>query len=136
MATISKLAAIALGLGPVGAWSLVMACLILVVNSTRKRLGEGGNNMRFGKLPPGGLGGSRQERKKPTPRYPDANGKASWQYDLTRTKIYKDYIENAELCMDPTQTLAKEFKHRFMVSYAMVEDILQATRESELAPMI
>ena len=90
--------------------------------------------MRFGKLPPVGLGGSRTRRKKPTPRYPDANGKAAWHDDPTRTKLYKDYIENAELCKDPTQTQAKEFKHKFRVSYAMFEDILHATRESELFP--
>ena len=37
MAIVSKLAAVALGLGPVGAWSVAGACLILSVNSTRKR---------------------------------------------------------------------------------------------------
>ena len=44
MATVSKLAAVALGLGPVGAWSVAMACLILSFNSTRKRRREGGND--------------------------------------------------------------------------------------------
>jgi hypothetical protein len=134
MPNLSKLAAIAPGLGPVGAWSVAVASLILSVNSTRKRRREGGNDVRFGKLPPGGLGGTRPGRKNPTPRYPDANGKAAWQNDPTRTKFYKDYIENAELCRDPTQLLAKEFKQKFRVSYAMFEDILQATRESGLFP--
>ena len=54
--TISKLAAVALGLGPVGAWSVAVACLILIVNSTRKRRMEGGNDLRVGNLPQGGLG--------------------------------------------------------------------------------
>jgi hypothetical protein len=134
MANLSKFAAVAPRLGPMGAWSVAVACLILSVNSTRKRRREGGNLVRFRKLPPGGLGGLRPGRKKPTPRYPDANEKASWQNDPTRTKFYKDYIENAELCRDPTQMLAKEFKHKFRISYAMFEDILQATRESELFP--
>ena len=44
MATVSKLAAVALWLGPVGAWSVAVACLILFVNSTRKRRREGGND--------------------------------------------------------------------------------------------
>ncbi len=97
MAHVSKLAVVAHGLGHVGAWSVALACLILSVNSTRKRRRERGNVVRFRKLPPGGMGGSRPGRKKPTPRYPDANGKASWQNDPTRTKFYKDFIENAEL---------------------------------------
>jgi hypothetical protein len=134
MGNLSKLAAVAPGLGPVGAWSVAVASLILSADSTRKRRREGGNDVRSGKLPPGGLGGLRPGRKKPTPRYPQANGKASWQNDPTRTKFYKDYIENAELCRDPASTLGKEFNHKFRVSYAMFENILQATRESGLFP--
>ncbi len=68
MADVSKLAAVAHGLGPVGAWSVAVACLILSVNSKRKRRWEGGNDLRVGKLSPGGLGGERPNRKKPTPR--------------------------------------------------------------------
>ncbi len=78
MASYSKLAVIAPGLGPVGAWSVAVASLILFVNSTWKRRKEGGNVVRFGKLHPGGMGGSRVGRKKPTPRYQPGNGKASW----------------------------------------------------------
>ena len=95
MAVVSKLAAVAHGLGYVGAWSVAMACLILSVNSKRTRRMEGGNDLRVGKFPPGGLGGERPNMKKPTTRYPDAVGKASWQNDPKRMKFYKDYIKNA-----------------------------------------
>jgi hypothetical protein len=134
MASYSKLAAVVPGLGPVGAWSVAEASLILSVNSTRKRRREGAGNLLFGKLPPGGLGGLRAGRNKPKPRYPDANGKAAWMMDSMRTKFYKDYIENAELCRDPTTTLGKEFKHKFRVSYETFEKIVKATRESGMFP--
>jgi len=134
MASYSKLAAVVPGLGPVGAWSVALASLILSVNSTRKRRREGAGNLLFGKLPPGGLGGLRAGRNKPKPRYPDANGKAAWMMDSMRTKFYKDYIENAELCRDPTTTLGKEFKYKFRVSYETFEKILAATRESGVFP--
>ena len=129
MNSYSKFVVACNGIVPLLTMNAAAVAMFVAVNSTRNRRREGGHATR---LPLGGLGSKHPNKKRPTARYVLEIGKAAWKLQPKRTKFFLDYIENAESCRDPTSVLGKEFKHKFRISYAMFEEILKDTRESEL----
>ena len=69
MAVLSKLLAIRVLASPVSPCVAVAMALVVAINSTRKRRREGGGDFFPFKLPPGGRGGTREDRKPLSPRY-------------------------------------------------------------------
>ena len=113
------------------------AALIVAVNTTRKRRRQGGPDIvptDVSLARPGGRGGTRPNRKPPSPRYKGKSGKQAWLLKHDKTQFYHDYIEHVHLARDPTSVLGKAFKAKFRISYAMFERILRDTRNSGQFP--
>jgi hypothetical protein len=134
MQSYSKLGVVGNGIIPlIAIHAAAVAMFVVALNSTRKRRKDGGH-VYLTSLSPGGLGSKHSNKKRPTARFDFEVGKAAWNLQPERTKFFLDYIKNAESFRDPTSDLYKEFKYKFRMSYAMFEEIVKDTRESELFP--
>ena len=94
------------------------AALIVAVNTTRKRRRQGGPDIvptDVSLARPGGRGGTRPNRKPPSPRYKGKSGKQAWLLKHDKTQFYHDYIEHVHLARDPTSVLGKAFKAKFIL---------------------
>eukprot|EP00951_Prasinocladus_malaysianus_P030377 scaffold285691_cov17-Prasinocladus_malaysianus.AAC.1 len=101
-------------LGPAACISAV--AVVFLLNSSRKRRREGGEDVVPGRFCPGGRGKSRRRVERQA-RYSDKLGKVAWQLDPTRTQWYLNYIENAHLAEREGTVLNKEFRHKFRIPY-------------------
>ena len=133
MAGFSKPAFHVIGLFASHVYSCAAAMALMVaINSTRKRRRASLGDISPFRLPRGGRGGTRENRKPPSPRYKNSTGKDAWMFQPERTQFYLNYIENEDLARDPTTVLGREFKAKFRVTYATFKRFVDDTRASGL----